>query len=199
MKKFILPIVLLLVGVGLGYLIPHGASDSKVGGYRRTADYFNGGFYAGESDQFSVDTSGNLTTTGNYTTTGSGDLVSGDDLTVADDATVTDLLTAARFASGSVGSSSSSPAVLGSAVSGHFVLAASATTASASTTAVTANSTIILQNESTTPIAGTTCNVGAATSTVVSVDSKIAGNGFIVRSETAPATNPLCLSYLIIN
>lgn len=106
-------------------------------------------------------------------------------------------LTSLTYNSASVGSSSSSPAVLGSAVAGHFVIAAAASTANASTTAISANSTIILQQESTTPIAGTTCNTTIASSTVVT--SKVVGNGFTVTNSYAPATNPQCMAYFVVN
>ena len=177
MKKFLIGFLSLLVGFGLGYFTHNGATPTTGRAPFNAAQYFTSGFYAGSTNQMSVNSSGVLTTSGGLTTTGQ--------------------ISAATYASASVGSSSSSPAAVGSAVAGHFIIATGGNTGNASTTAVTANSTIILQREFTTPIAGTTCNTTASTTPVVS--SKIAGNGFIATSAANPVTNPFCLSYLIIN
>lgn len=98
--------------------------------------------------------------------------------------------------------SSSTPAALKSSSSGHFVVAAASTTGSASTTAITASTDrVFLQQESTTPIAGTTCNTTIATGTSISlvvVSATSTTNGFIATVPAAPATNPECFSYFII-
>ncbi len=46
-------------------------SGANLGEYRQVADYFYQGLYAGTTNQFSVDTNGNVTTSGTFTTTGS--------------------------------------------------------------------------------------------------------------------------------
>src|SRR4051812_46267627 len=99
MKKFLLPVVLLLVGLGLGYSIPHGAkpSNGPVGGlYSPNTSQFVNGLTAGTTNQFAVDSSGNATTTGNLTA-----------------ATL-------RLPASSYATSSSSPAALTAAVRGQF-------------------------------------------------------------------------------
>lgn len=176
--------VAVVVGVGLGFLFDSPKvvervveREAPVGSRRIADDHFVNGFYAGSTDQFSVSSTGVLSSSGGITTTGA--------------------LTGTTFASGSVGASSSTPAALGSAASGHFIIATGGNTGQASTTAVTANSTIILQREGSTPIAGTTCNTTATTTPIVT--SKVAGNGFIATSAANPVTNPICLAYWIIN
>lgn len=185
--KYIISIVAsLLVGLGFGYLVFHnGASTGPVGGdYNLNKTQFIEGFTAGRTNQFSVSNAGALTTT--------------DDLT-ADDITAGDTLTAQLFATEAVGSSSSSPAALSSAIAGHFVLATGGTTASASTTAITANSTVLVQRELETPIAGTTCNATLSASSTVTAIDKVTSNGFILNVEAAPLTNPFCFSFLVFN
>lgn len=150
------------------------AGDVALGGlYQPNVSHFASGFYAGGSDQFYVDSSGNATTTGSITAA------------------------SLRLPSTSLAVSSSSPAVLGAATRGQFVVAASATTANASTTAMTVNSLVFVQNTGTTTIPGVTCNTTVASSTQVT--TKIAGNGFIVKVVPSPATNPYCLDFHIIN
>jgi len=176
MNKYIVSVIIaLVVGVGFGFYLDKG--EQFGGTVHSTQERFPQGIRAGTSDQFTLSSVGGITTSGGFTTTGA--------------------LTGTTFASGSVGSSSSSPAALGSAASGHFIIATSGSTGNASSTAVTANSTIIIQREGTTPIAGTTCNTAATTTPIVT--SKIAGNGFIVTSAASPVTNPICLAYWIIN
>lgn len=109
----------------------------------------------------------------------------------------TGTLSTLKFSSSTIGISSSSPAALGTSIAGHFIVATGASTAQASTTAVTANSTIILEQELTTPIPGTTCNTVIASDTVVS--TKVPGIGFTVTNSYTPATNPQCEEYFIIN
>ncbi len=186
-NKFAIIIVSLLVGLGLGYFVSHGAKfgDSLVS---TVATHYVNGINVGSSDQFAVNGSGAITASGAITSTGA---------FTTTGAASTGALTATLFKSSTIGASSSSPAALGAAPAGHFIIAASATTASASTTAVTANSSILLQIEHTTPIAGTTCNTAATTTPGVA--TKVAGNGFTVSTLAAPVTNPLCLAYWIVN
>jgi hypothetical protein len=179
--------VTLVLILGLG-LIVRGQSSTKLGDSLTStiATHYLNGINVGTSDQFAIDGSGNVTQTGNQTTTGN--------------ESITGSQTAATFKTATVGISSSSPAALGSAASGHFVVAAGATTVGASTTAVTLNSDIAVQLEATTPIAGTTCNssITVASSTPI-ITSKVAGNGFNMTIASAPLTNPFCYSYSITN
>lgn len=176
MKKILGFLLVFVVGLGFGFLFFHHSSvpaSEKLAGAQVQNDTFNftGGFNAGSSNQLAVD--------------GSGDITGVPSITATD------------FNSATVGMSSSSPAALGSAIAGHFVIAAGASTAGASTTTVTLNSTIIMSQELTTPIPGTTCNTNIASDTVVS--TKVAGNGFTVTNTYAPSTNPQCMAYWIIN
>lgn len=140
---------------------------------------FTGGFNAGSTNQFSVSSTGALTTSGGITNTGNE--------------------SAATYSTATIGASSSSPAALGSAAAGHFVVAAGATTANASTTAITANSSVSVNLEKETPIAGTTCNSTVNSSSSPVQVNKIAGNGFIITIPSAPVTNPFCYNYRITN
>lgn len=73
MNKFIIGFLSLLVGLGLGFSIPHGAQQpvAKVGGLvNNLASHFTSGFYAGTTDQFSVSSAGALSTSGGITSTG---------------------------------------------------------------------------------------------------------------------------------
>jgi hypothetical protein len=176
MKTFVSIVVALLVGLGLGYfIIPHPGESQRgqmAGGIVEIdASKFVNGFYAGESDQFSVNSAGVVSTTG--------------------------ALTSSSYKVGSAGSSSSSPAALGSATAGKFIIAASATTAQASTTALSLNSLIFLQQSATTTIPGTTCNTAVASGTIVT--TKVPGNGFHVRTNIAPTTNPFCYDFISFN
>lgn len=94
-------------------------------------------------------------------------------------------------------SSSASPAVCAAAPNGSVVIAAAATTVQVNTTAVTANSQIMLTPDSS---LGTklsvTCNTTYQT---LMVTGRTAGSNFTITAGAAPTTNPLCLSYQIIN
>ena len=185
MKYVISIVVSLLVGLGLGFAIPHGANVSqKVGGAVQINETFPYGFYAGLTRQFQVTSAGAISSSGAITTTGA--------LTGA-------AVTGSTYNTATIGSSSSSPAALGSAAAGHFVIAAGSTTASASTTAITANSTVSMTLEKETPIAGVTCNTTVNSSSTPMQVNKIAGNGFIVTIPSAPVTNPFCIAYRITN
>jgi hypothetical protein len=99
--------------------------------------------------------------------------------------------------------SSSSPAALGSAPS--FFITATTTTQYASSSLISANSQIYYEFSSTTPIAGTTCSLGApATSTISTIPSSASNatsTGFVLKmSAAAPgATTPYCVQGFIIS
>jgi hypothetical protein len=94
-------------------------------------------------------------------------------------------------------SSSASPAACGSASSGSVVVAAGATTVVVDTTAVTANSQILLTFDSSLGSKlGVTCNT---TPVSPSVSARSAGTSFTISLGSAPATNPACYSYTILN
>jgi hypothetical protein len=83
------------------------------------------------------------------------------------------------------------------APAGSFVVDAGATSTVVSTTAVTANSEIVVTYDSS---LGTrlsvTCNT---TAEIPSVTARSASTSFTVTIPVAPTTNPLCLSYNILN
>jgi hypothetical protein len=65
MNKFIAYVLLLLVGVGLGYSLPHGAKQSNpnvAGIYETNPTQFISGFTAGSTNQFSVSSTGAVST-----------------------------------------------------------------------------------------------------------------------------------------
>ena len=178
--------VTLVLVLGLG-LIVRSQQSTKLGDSLTStiATHFLNGINVGTNDQFKVDGSGNITNIGTQTVTGN-DIATG-------------YQSAAQYLTATVGTSSSSPAALGSAAAGHFVVAAGATTVGASTTAVTLSSDISVNLEATTPIAGTTCNSTINSSSTPIVTSKTAGNGFLLTIASAPVTNPFCYSYSITN
>ncbi|MGD0695971.1 MAG: hypothetical protein ABSB82_14065 [Terriglobia bacterium] len=95
-------------------------------------------------------------------------------------------------------SSSASPAACGSAGAGSVAIAGGATTLVVDTSAVTANSQIMLQEDSSLGAKlSVTCNTTAGRTYTVS--ARTAGTSFTITSSSAPATNPACLSYVIIN
>src|SRR4051812_32193110 len=72
MKKLILPVVLLLVGLGLGLSIPHGAKqEQKVGGAPANDRSFVYGLHVGQNDQYGIDGSG-IVTASKYNTSSIG-------------------------------------------------------------------------------------------------------------------------------
>ena len=86
----------------------------------------------------------------------------------------------------------------GSAISGAVSIAASLTSMPISTTAVTANSDILItENSALGPRLGITCNV--TTGRTYSISSITPGSGFVITTNAAPNTNPACLSFLIVN
>jgi len=98
-------------------------------------------------------------------------------------------------------SSSASPAVCGSATAGSVVIAASATSVVVNTTAITANSQILLTEDSS---LGSKLSVTCNTQSLLTlgfpkVTVRTAGSNFTISIEVAPTTNPLCISYAIFN
>ena len=98
-------------------------------------------------------------------------------------------------------SSSASPAVCGSAAAGSFVIAAGTTSVVVDTTAVTANSQILLTEDSSLGTRlGVTCNTQSLlTLGIPKVTARTAGTSFTAGVEVGPTTNPLCISYAIFN
>lgn len=94
----------------------------------------------------------------------------------------------------------SATGVCGSAASGSVSIAAAATTVTVATTAVTANSDIFLSVNSSatmgTRLGAITCNTTVPP--VYSVTTVTAGVSFVITA-TAPAVNPACFSYWIVN
>lgn len=95
-------------------------------------------------------------------------------------------------------SDSAGAAACGSATAGSVVLDASATTVVVSTTSVTANSQIFIQEDSS---LGTRLSVTCNTTTGRdwTVSARTAATSFTITSSAAPATNPACLSFHIVN
>ena len=94
--------------------------------------------------------------------------------------------------------SSAAPAVCAAAPAGSVVVAAAATTVTVNTTAVTANSQILLTEDSS---LGTKLSVTCNTTTgrTYTVTTRTAATSFIITSSAAPTTNPACLSYTVLN
>lgn len=100
-------------------------------------------------------------------------------------------------------SSSASPAVCGSAAAGSVALPTNASNSSivVDTTAVTANSQIFAMADDTLGTKlGITCNTTAATlAGGLAITGRTAGTSFTIANNVAVSTNPLCVSYHIIN
>lgn len=106
-----------------------------------------------------------------------------------------------KYATGSNCTSSASPAVCSAAAAGSVVIAAAATSVVVNTTAVTANSQIFVQNDSS---LGTKLSVTCNTQSSLvlgapRVTARTAATSFTITIEVGPTTNPMCLSYAIIN
>lgn len=92
---------------------------------------------------------------------------------------------------------SAGAAACGSAAAGAVVVDAAATTVVVSTTAVTANSEIFVQYDSSLGTRlGITCNTTAA---LPAITARTAGVSFTVTVPVAPAVNPACYDYHIVN
>ncbi len=105
------------------------------------------------------------------------------------------------FSTSSNCSSNASPAVCGAAAAGSVVVAAGATTIVVNTTAVTASSQVILTRDNS---LGTklsvTCNTQSSlTLGTPYVSARTASTSFTVTIDVAPTTNPMCISYVIVN
>ena len=112
--------------------------------------------------------------------------------------TATGALTAETFNSETNCSSSASPAVCVDAAAGSVVIAAAATSVVVNTTKVTANSQILITEDSS---LGTklsvTCNTTIGRNATITARS--AATSFTINVDVAPVTNPMCLSYWIVN
>lgn len=94
-------------------------------------------------------------------------------------------------------SDSAGAAACGSASAGSVVIDASATSVVVSTTAVTANSQIFVQYDSSLGARlSVTCNTTVALPVVT---ARSAGASFTITVPVAPAANPACYSYFIVN
>lgn len=98
-------------------------------------------------------------------------------------------------------SDSAGAAACGSASAGSVVIDAASTSVVVSTTAVTASSQIFVQNDSS---LGTrlsvTCNTQSSlTLGTPRITARTAGTSFTITIEAGPTTNPMCLSYRIVN
>jgi hypothetical protein len=100
-------------------------------------------------------------------------------------------------------SSSASPAVCGSASAGSAALPTNAVSSSivVNTTAVTANSQIFVQTDDTLGTKlGVTCNSTVATLVGgLTISARTAGTSFTIANNVAVVTNPLCVSYFLVN
>lgn len=109
----------------------------------------------------------------------------------------------ATIQTGSNCSSSASPAVCGSAAAGSVALPTNAVSSSiqVNTTAVTANSQIIAFTDDTLGTKlGVTCNSTVATLVGgLTISARSAGASFTIANNSPVTTNPLCVSYLIVN
>lgn len=86
----------------------------------------------------------------------------------------------------------------GAAPSGSFVLDAADADTAVSTTAVTADSQILIQKDASLGTRlGVTCNTTFGRTYMVT--ARTAGTSFTVTASGAPATNPACLNYFIVN
>ncbi len=97
--------------------------------------------------------------------------------------------------------SGASPAVCAAAPSGAVAVAAAATTLVVDTTAVTANSEIVVVEDSGLGSRlGVTCNTQALTTLgAPRVTARSAGVSFTIGVDVGPTTNPMCVNYWIIN
>src|SRR6266567_1703320 len=93
-----------------------------------------------------------------------------------------------------------SPAVCGSAAAGAVTIAAGSTTVTVNTTAITAASEIFIQTDDSVTIAATTCNSTLATLVGgIAVTARTVSTSFQITFNGVIATNPLCISYHIVN
>jgi len=102
------------------------------------------------------------------------------------------------IATNAVCASSLSPAACGGDGAGFVAIAGGTTTLVVDTFAVTANSQIMLQEDSSLGTKlGVTCNTTLGRTYTVS--ARTPGTSFTIAASSAPATNPACVSYVIVN
>ena len=109
---------------------------------------------------------------------------------------------AATYSTATNCASGASPAVCAAAAAGAVAIPTGVTTVTlqVNTTAVTANSRIHLMSDDTLTIGGVTCNSTLATLVGgLVVTARTAGASFTITYNGTIATNPLCVSYSIIN
>lgn len=93
--------------------------------------------------------------------------------------------------------SAASPAVCGGNAAGAVVIAATTTSVVVDTSVVTANSQILIQDDSSLSTKlSVTCNTTLAPPQVT---ARTAGTSFTISTAVAPTANPACYSYTIIN
>jgi hypothetical protein len=116
--------------------------------------------------------------------------------------TGTTAVNGATFMTATNCSSSTSPAVCGSAAAGNFAIPVGLNqTLQVNTTALTANSQIFIQSDDTLGTKlGVTCNSTLATLVGgMAVTSRSAGASFTVTLSGTSATNPVCASFFLMN
>jgi fibronectin-binding autotransporter adhesin len=97
-------------------------------------------------------------------------------------------------------SDSAGDAACGSAAAGSVVVDAADTATVVSTTAVTANSQVVLQIDAGLGTRlGVTCNTQAGSVFNPRVTARTAATSFTITVDAGPTTNPLCLSYWVVN
>jgi hypothetical protein len=99
---------------------------------------------------------------------------------------------------GTITNCASSSGACSAAVAGRVSIAAAATTVVVATTAVTANSEIKVQEDASVGAAlSVTCNT--TTGRIYTITARTAGTSFTITASAAPATNPACLTFSIVN
>ena len=124
-------------------------------------------------------------------------------LTTCNGLTTGGAVTGATYATGTNCSSAAAPAACSAAAAGSVVLPTNAVSSSVvvNTSAVTANSQIFVMTDDT---LGTklsvTCNSTVATLVGgLTISARTAGTSFTISNNVAVVTNPLCVSYYIVN
>lgn len=122
----------------------------------------------------------------------------GSSVSVEDDAGATVNFTAGRYDTFTNCADSAGDAACVAASAGAVVIDAGDTNTVVSTTAVTANSEIIIQEDSSLNTRlSVTCNTTIART--YSVTARTAGTSFTITASATPAVNPACLNYKIVN
>lgn len=219
MNKYLVgAVIVLLVGLGVGYLLPHSAPLGG-GDTNYFPEFFVNGLKWGANGATQL---GQIKSTGDMSllvkgTTAVPLTLNGVSGTTADFLDVTasggttgalykissaGKATASLFGTQSICNSTSTTGILscGASPAGFFDIPAGYTTTTVTSTAVTANSTITfgLDQSHAVPL-GVTCNSSQTTSTIPYVTTSTPGSSFVVNIPSAPVTNPMCYSYNIIN